>query len=349
LWSPKLLLTFVSSFIAFVLATPFALFDWRTFIGDLTSHGTMFYSGGYWEHGVFYPFTSLITSIGPPLGYLALVSLVYVLIRRRSADLILASQPLFLGAFLMMFKVKEPQHMLIAFPALAILSALFLTEAVAWIVRRPVLQAIALGLATAVVIASPARASYQSSYLLSLPDTRTVAKDWIEKNVPFNSKLVMDSGKYYLSVYGPPLRMSRWTLEGFIARSKSPAEGTLARREGTRRVGYSGEAEYFRKQLQTLGDEPAYDIVQILHDPGSTKTDVLTMQEYIAMGVQYAIVSSKAQESYTPDSEQAAKHPDKAAKYRDFYQSLASHATLLKDFNPSADIAGPGLQIYKLQ
>ena len=184
----------------------------------------------------------------------------------------------------MMFRVKEPQHMLIAFPALSILSALFLTDVVTWLVRRPLLQAIALGLTTVVIVATPVRESYQSSRLLSLPDTRTVAKDWVEKNIPLNSKLVMDSGKYYLSVYGPPLRMSRWTLEEFIARSKSPNKGTLARREGTRRVGYSGEEEYFRRQLQALGDDGGYDIFQILHDPGATNPDVLTLQEYVGNG-----------------------------------------------------------------
>ena len=67
------------------------------------------------------------------------------------------------------------------------------------------------------------------------------------------------------------------------------------------------------------------------------------------MGVQYAIVSSKAMDSYAPNGEQAVKHPDKATKYRDFYQSLANQATLLKDFSPSDQIAGPGLQIDELQ
>ena len=94
LWSAKILIMFVASLATFVLLNPFAVLDWRTFIGDLTSHGAMFYSGGYWERGIFYPFTSLIGSIGGSLGYLAVISLVYVLVRRRSTDLILASQPL---------------------------------------------------------------------------------------------------------------------------------------------------------------------------------------------------------------------------------------------------------------
>jgi hypothetical protein len=42
------------------------------------------------------------------------------------------------------------------------------------------------------------------------------------------------------------------------------------------------------------------------------------------------------------------RYPAKAARYRDFYQALASHATLLKEFSPSDEMVGPILRIYKL-
>ena len=36
---------------------------------------------------------------------------------------------------------------------------------------------------------------------MTMPDTRVLAKDWVEKNIPPNSKVLMDSGKYYLGIY----------------------------------------------------------------------------------------------------------------------------------------------------
>jgi hypothetical protein len=349
LLSPKLLGAVIASFAAFLLTTPFAILDWPTFIGDLSSTAATFYSGGFWERGTFYPLTSLLASIGRPLGYVALLGLGYALVRRRPADLILLSQPLFLAGFLMLFAAKEPQHMLIAFPALSVLSASFLVDAVSWFIRPRILQSLALTLAAVLLLVTPATVSFQKSFQLTLPETRSIAKEWIEENMPPGSKIVMDSGKHHLSAYGPPLRPSQWSLEQFIARAESLSGTSLARRAGTRRVGYSGEAEYFRKQLQTVDALPRYDIIQILHDEGSPKADVLTLDEYLSMGVKYAIVSSYARRvEYVLGNETAVRHPDKAAKYRNFYQALEARATLLKEFSPSDKMVGPTLRIYEL-
>src|SRR5262249_18332784 len=102
LFSPKLLVTIVSCFVAFVLTTPFAILDWRTFVSDLKGVAVLYYSGGLWERGTFYPFTSLFTTMGFPLGLMALLGVAYALIRHRSVDLILLSQPLFVAVFLML-------------------------------------------------------------------------------------------------------------------------------------------------------------------------------------------------------------------------------------------------------
>jgi hypothetical protein len=345
--SGKLLGAIAASFGAFVLGTPFALLDWRTFMSDLKSHGAMFYAGGFWETGPFYPFSSLTGIMGKPLGLVALLGLGYAVVRRRPRDWIVASQPLFLGAFLMVFPVREPQHMLIAYPALSILGASFLVDLVGWLVRRPTWRAIAVASAATLIIAMPAAGSLRDSYRLSLPDTRTLAKEWFESNIPGGSRVVMDSGKYYLGAFGPPLPLSRWTLEYFIARGKPPG-GSLARMEGTRRIGYSGESEYFRRQLATLDGRPGYDVIQILHDPGSNVADVLTLEEYVKMGAQYAVTSSFARRSYGIGGAEAVSHERKAAQYRELYQALDARAILLKEFRPSESVQGPTLRVYQL-
>jgi hypothetical protein len=348
LLTPKLFGAIIASCAAFLLTTPFAILDWPTFIGDLSGTAAAYSAGGFWERESFYPLTSLVASIGHPLGYMALLGLCYALVRRRPADLILLSQPLFLAGFLMLFAIKEPHHMLNAFPALSILSASFLVDAVSWFIRSCILQSVALTLAAVLLLVTPVQASFQNSFRLTLPDTRSIAKEWVEKNIPPGSKIVMDSGKYYLSAFGPPLLPSQWTLEQFIARAESLSGTSLARREGSRRVGYSREAEYFRQQLQALDAKPRYGIIQILHDAGSPRATVLTMDEYLAIGAKYAIVSSDAWTGYIPGSETAVRHPDKAQKYRNFYQTLEARAILLKEFSPSAKMVGPTLRIYEL-
>src|SRR5262249_31114472 len=155
-------------------------------------------------------------------------------------------------------------------------------DAISWALRQRVgLQPIAVTMAAVLLVSEPALRSFKFGYRLSLPDTRLLAKAWVEKNIPPDSKIVMDSGKYYLEVYGPPLPLSRWSLEQFINRGKVPTLENIARREGTRRIAYSGESAYFRYQLDVLRDRAGYDIVQVLHDIGSTKSDVLTLNQYV--------------------------------------------------------------------
>ena len=240
--------------------------------------------------------------------------------------------------------------MLIAFPALSILAASFVVDAIHRFLRRRVaLQSVAGATVTGLLVIMPAQQSFKSSYRLSLPDTRFLAKLWVEENIPLGSKIVMDSGKYYLEVYGPPLPLSRWTLEQLINRGNVSTSENVARRGGTRRIAYSGESAYFQFQLNVLGDRAGYDIVQILHDIGSTNGNVLTLNQYVDQGVQYAIVNSDARDGYLARSDEDARHPEKAARYRNFYECLGQQGTLLKEFNPSEKTVGPTLLIYKIR
>jgi len=346
LFSGKLIAAVVGSLLGFLVGTPFAVLDWSTFANDLTSSAAVYYSGEAYHHDWAYPFTSLSTGMGVPLGFIALLGLGYALIRRRPIDLILFSQPVFLAAFFMLFATKESHHMLIAMPAVCLLGASLLVDVVTWCIRTQLLQPAVLVLTTILLVFNSARASFESSWQMTRPDTRTIAKQWIEGNIQPGSKIVMDSGKYYLSAAGPPLRVTRWTVEQFIARAESMKGESLAQRDGTRRIGYSGEAQYFRYQLQATDAQGGYDVVQILHDEGSVRPDVLTMEEYLAMGVKYAVVSKRA--AYAPSSEIARHWPEKAEKYWDFYESLRTRATLLHEFIPSSTVPGPIIRIYRL-
>jgi 4-amino-4-deoxy-L-arabinose transferase-like glycosyltransferase len=350
LFSPWLFAGIAAAFITFIMGTPFALLDWRTFLGDIRATGASFASGGQWEFGILHPFLSLIDSFGWPIGIFTIAGLFYALFRHRAIDLILVSQPIFVGLLLMCFRMKQSHHMLIAYPALSILAALFLTGFVNLVLKTPRLQVVALTIITIAALYPPTIASLQEGQSKTLIDTRTLAKEWIEKNIPSKSVIAMDSGKYYLSTFAPPLRMSRRTLEKLIFRGESIEGHNLSQHEGTRRIAYAGESKYFQMQLKYLDERfPNYDIIQILHNPSDPKSvDMPNFDEYLKEGAQYIIISEKAWSIYEMGSEFDRYHPDKAAQYRLFYRSLQSRALLLKEFCKTDRTQGPSLCVYKV-
>src|SRR5215475_7761534 len=109
--------------------------------------------------------------------------------------------PLFPGRFLIVFAGKEFHHLLVSLSPINILSASLLVDLVSWLIRSRLLQSVTLSFATVLLIAVPAKTSFEYSYRKTMPDTRVLAKDWIEKNIPPNHKILMDSGKYYLGKY----------------------------------------------------------------------------------------------------------------------------------------------------
>ena len=79
----------------------------------------------------------------------------------------------------MLFRVKGIHLMLMAYPAIAILAGSFLVDVVKAIFpRRAALQPVATATLTALPVIWPALKSFKSSYHLSLPDTRILAKAW---------------------------------------------------------------------------------------------------------------------------------------------------------------------------
>jgi hypothetical protein len=335
--------------LGFFIGTPFAILDWRAFLSELSSVGNLYSSGRIWVESPFFPFTSLLESMGSTIGAVALLGTVYaVLVRRGPGDLIVASYPVFLGFFFAMFATKEYHHMIIGFPALCLLGGRLLDDAVQAIARQRRWAPVAMTAATVAIVAVPADETAVRQYRLTLPDTRMLAKEWIETHVPYGSTIVMDGGKYYLESHNAPIPVSAETIRASLDRIEHRPGAPLDSRIGTRRLGYAGEAEYFRQMLKAVGERPGYDVVRITHDAGSDDADVRTLDEYVEHGASYAVVSSVGWEHYRPGGEEAVRHPEKAARYTSLYASLQEHATLLKEFAPSGTVAGPTLRIYRL-
>ncbi len=135
--------------------------------------------------------------LGWPFALLALAGFVWlVAIKRRPWAAVLAIFPIVYIGLISSWSMKAERYMLPVLPVAAVFAAAFVAEQVERLrARRAALPATMLGLAT-IAMAIPSLAAYQRDLIRLRGDTRTLAKDWIEKNVPAASFILEEP-------YGP--------------------------------------------------------------------------------------------------------------------------------------------------
>jgi hypothetical protein len=82
----------------------------------------------------------------------------------------------------------------------AALAAIHITKELRKRIPQKFVANVLLSLSLIFIISQPLASSLRHNYLLDRPDTRTLAKEWIEKNIPSGAKIAVD-----WSVYAPPL------------------------------------------------------------------------------------------------------------------------------------------------
>jgi len=144
-------------------------------------------SGGY----VFY-LKTLGWGLGVGLALLALIGLVAALIRHQPVDLLLAAFPIVWFLVLGSQKMYFARFILPVIPSLLILGAVWLDRAASRMIKKPVYQSLALVLFSVLLSAATLFSSIRSDYLLTQIDTRTLAKQWIEANIPEDARIALD-------------------------------------------------------------------------------------------------------------------------------------------------------------
>jgi len=212
--SGKLLKGLATLGAAYLIASPYSLLDSRAFMEDirlLSLRGATGFKGlqladvSGW---VFY-LRTLNWGMGYGLLLLSIVGLLFAAFRHTKEDLLLISFPLALYLFLGRQAMFFARFIIPALPILVLLAARVLLVAIS---RLPLPgQAKNYVLATAVVaiLLQPACSIIRHDYLLTREDTRTMAKDWIEENIPPGAKIIMEP-------YTPELseEMYDLTIEG---------------------------------------------------------------------------------------------------------------------------------------
>ncbi|MCZ6594628.1 MAG: glycosyltransferase family 39 protein [Bacteroidetes bacterium] len=142
---------------------------------------------------------SMAGAMGKPIMILSLLGTTYCLLRHRRQDLLLISFPILLYVLHGNMSYKAMRHLLPALPFLVAAAAVLLDALITkWLVgfRK---QHIALSLCTTVIVVPMIIDVLQYDFFLTKTDTRTLAAEWIEKNIRPGAKIAVDF--YYPQVY----------------------------------------------------------------------------------------------------------------------------------------------------
>jgi 4-amino-4-deoxy-L-arabinose transferase-like glycosyltransferase len=174
----------------------------------------------------------------------ALYAIGLALWRRHRWDLIWASLIIVFLVIMSLASRNSPERYLLPLmPAFWLLS---MRAIAAFTNQRPWATALAL----ACVIALPLATLMYHNYMWTKPDTRAVAKQWIESHIPSGAKILMD-GQRYRFVMSPPLR---------------PDATAVARRlekvKGAERVSRGASSSAFGIYDEAMGhiEGPRYDL-----------------------------------------------------------------------------------------
>jgi len=179
---------------SFVAGSPFTLLEPTAFVRDLSFERTMFAVGRGLDLGlgwIYHLKVSLWSGLGWPLLLAALAGCVFLAVRRRPIDIVLVSGIVAYYAVAGSGRSVFVRYMVPLIPLLCVAAAAALVRATSLLRGRWWLP-----VATCLLAAPSLSSSVQLDRILSRQDTRLMAAQWIEKNVPSGTRVALAGTEY---------------------------------------------------------------------------------------------------------------------------------------------------------
>ncbi len=184
------------------------------------------------------------------------------------------------------------------------------------------------GAITIALAAVPLFFTVRDDVMLARPDTRVIAKDWIEAHVPSGSKILMD-GMRFRFVQSPPLTGNRATVARRLV-NMHDSELTLT----------DQMLSLYREAADHI-QEPAYDLYSTMYG-----LEVEDLDYYMHNCFDYIVVSSFNEKRYA-SGEEKRLHPKSARFYDDIKTDPRFH--LVYTIDPIVwKQLGPSISVYQV-
>jgi tetratricopeptide (TPR) repeat protein len=309
--SRRLLLAAAAYVTALFLTSPYILLDFDAFWVGFNYERLHMRVGhfGLDESPAIVYYARVLTDslLGWPLALVSLGAFVYyVLWRRHAGALVLTIFPIIYVALISSFSMKAERYILPLMPIACVLAGAFVHEMLSRRLARPLTQTAAAALVT-LFLAAPSLVAYARGLPRLRGDTRTLAREWIETNVP--------SGSYVVSeTYGPEplsvIELSNMSAEVRQRISEAISETRI----------------YAMLPIPMLQVRP--ELMSVFYN--------LDLYDDVA---DYIVTSSSVSSRYRKD-------PEKFHQQIDFYDKLEERYELAREFGPK-DGSGPRLKIYR--
>ncbi|MFA6092465.1 MAG: glycosyltransferase family 39 protein [Elusimicrobiota bacterium] len=305
--------------------SPFILLDAPSFIRDMRDQSGIV-SGGF-PAGLFVLRNALSFSGHPWVGgILAAVGAAALCLRRRPlAILLLAAPAILLGLIASSHEGRWPRYQLAVFPAYALTAA--------WAARLFLPQARQIAAWAALLLMIPGGLnSWAHDREALLPDTRTAAAAWIEKNIRPGACILLDQEHA-----SPIVRMSEEQVRGLYARTQEQGH-PRARYYGLMLKGHPGGGYQVLRILRSSSDLHSGDWHSRWSALGKDSLDVREgLPALRRAGVSVVVLSS------------AGAGPERAPELRKFFEDLEKNGHLTAVFSPEENRSrGPVLRVYSL-
>ncbi len=260
----------------------------------------------------------LKTSMGIPLLIISIFGFFYGLYRHKKEDMMFVVYVLIFYLMISLSKhpfLYAPHYVIPILPVLAILSSRVLEE-VSLKISADWGKILSVIIACLFII-EPGYKIIRHNYLISQKDTRTFAKEWIEKNIPAGSKILIEGSRTKPKEGTVPLKNSRENLIKSVKRYKETEPG---------------KAKYFELELKVLTGI-IYDLVIVGKDPPLKDPNY-----YKKIGIEYFIMRPEM-------------YKRKWVEFKYFLKKLKEdpNVKLIKKFeNNPINRPGPTIEIYKI-
>ncbi len=332
--SPRVGVAGVAALLGFVAGTPYAVLTplafWRGVMSELRAvHSVQFGNEADLPGYLFHLTHSFPQGMGLPLFVLALGGLALALRTRTRRDLLLLAFPLPYFLVIGSWSSRFERYTLPLLPFMAVLAALCLVALVRQLRRAsPALgrrsPAVALGVVACLLLAPEIGRLARFHVLLGRPDTRLLAKEWINREIPAGARL-------FVEAYSPTLQL---------------APGMI--REQRERLGGGVTAEISRSRFERFLASPEARAGRGYWVYWFTRPEDYDVDRLLARKVEYVVLSGFVYQRH----ERAC---DRYAAICGFYRDLERRGTLLVTVDPSAggaplvvgDIYTPLTRLYQ--